>query len=98
MHFINWIIFELGLYIGGLFVIAFFVKLFNYIIFDYYSTGFGRIGSLVMATFMFYKKDELDSEANKTKKVSKLINNVCGYILLSILGLAILILTIMVFI
>lgn len=74
-------------YLGILFVFCFFVKIINFIIFDYYQTSLGAIGSLLIGIFNYYKRYEINNEENKQKKVSKLINNICGYIMLSIIAI-----------
>lgn len=77
-------------YLGLLFFVSTIVKIINYSIFDYYETGFGRIGTAFIGIFTHYKKYEIENEGNKTNKISKIVNNVCGYIMLSIVGIFIL--------
>jgi hypothetical protein len=83
-------------FLGILFGLGWFVKILNYVIFDYYSTDMGKIGSFFMGTFMFYKKYELAEEKEKNKRISMQINNICAYVMLSVI--AVLILSIIVFI
>ncbi len=82
-------------YLGLLFVVSFLVKIINYSIFDYYKTGLGTMGSLLIGIFTHYKRYEIEDEEKKEKKVSKIVNNVCGYIMLSIIVIPIIILFIL---
>lgn len=80
---------EIAPSIGVLFIIAWFIKILNYSIFDYYQNSLGRVGSLLIGTFTYYKRDEIANETNSNKRISKVVNNICGYILLGILAMLI---------
>ncbi|MCL1868218.1 MAG: hypothetical protein FWF72_04655 [Paludibacter sp.] len=68
-----------------IFAVSWLVKIILYGIFDRYETDFGRIGRLFTGTFMMYKKEELEDEANPKVKTIMRINNVCGYIMLAVI-------------
>ena len=74
-------------YLGVFFGFGFVIKILNYSIFDYYKTDLGRAGSFIIGILMFYRKEERMNEKDKNKKVSKLINNICAYVMLAVIGI-----------
>jgi hypothetical protein len=77
-------------YLTTLFLVSWFVKIINFSIFDYYQTAFGKLGGLLLSTFQFYNKHEISDETNSKKRKSKVVNNVCGYIMLIVILISIL--------
>ena len=63
------------------------VKVLNYSIFDYNENAIGKIGTIFMAIFTFYDKIEISKSKTEAEKNSKLINNICSYILLTYISI-----------
>lgn len=63
------------------------VKVLNYSIFDYNENVIGKIGIIFMAIFTFYDKIEISKSKTEAEKNSKLINNICSYILLAYISI-----------